>query len=377
MMKSWYRKHLLPRTVFFPYWIAAIILFPFAIVFQLKLRKRSRNKKTKLCIEAGVRGWDLIEFKETYATACEYLGPEQVYKIEIQSDIDYLQQVKKMVNLIAPTHYCYSPRTGSQRSTTAIVQAMRISFMLYLRGITPIVLLSDLTFRTWRAQSAIVTAKTGIVLNMMSPRDVHPIFPHRRLIGPCLMPLSKATLNFLDDLVKKRQTESAPKTAVFVGSLYEPRGTILRKISEGLASRGLELELKGRKIGSPRISDTEYWETLSSAAIVLTTADQIESKDADWTWIQHVIYRYLETLACGTLLVAPDVSGIRRFFEPSEHFVPFKSVEEAIDVIEFYLKNDEERERIALAGYKQAVALIQARTFWSGIDIGLGKEALT
>ena len=41
----------------------------------------------------------------------------------------------------------------------------------------------------------------------------------------------------------------------------------------------------------------------------------------------------------GTLLIAPNVPCVDRYFEPGKHFVAFSTENEAIDKIEYYLKN--------------------------------------
>jgi hypothetical protein len=376
MIRSWYRNHLVPRVVFIPFWIMRLVLIPLGLIRQILVRRDSDSPSTTLCIEAGVRGWDLIEYKELYESACEYLGKSHVHKIQINRDNDYLMQVKRALDDIRPTHYVYDPRTGSQKWITGLWQSSKISVLLNTRGITPICILTDLPVRSWRAQCAVVSARTGIVTSLMSPRKIHPIFPHGRLVAPSLMPLSEATMDFLNEISQKR-IETKPPTAVFVGSLYEPRTSILREISEGLEARGFTLEINGRELGSPKSSDFDYWSRLSNAALIVTTADQIAESGTDWTWFPHLIYRYIEVTACGTLLVAPEVPGVQRFFTPGEHFVSFTSPAHAIDVIEYYLTNKKERKTIAQRGKARAQALIRARAFWTGVDIGLGKNSLT
>lgn len=376
MVRSWYRNYLAPRLVFIPFWIMRLVLIPLGLIRQIFAIRYSDSLSTTLCIEAGVRGWDLIEYEELYASACEYLGNSQVHKIGITQGEDYLTQVKRALDSIRPTHYYYDPRTGSQKWSTGLWQAFKISFLLSVRGITPICLLTDLSVRTWRAQCAVVTAKTGIVISFMSPRKIHPIFPHGRLVSPSLMPLSEATMEFLTERSSQRM-EINPPTAVFVGSLYEPRTSILREIAKGLESRGFTLEIKGRELGSRKSSDLDYWSRLINAALIVTTAEQMATSGTDWTWFPNLVYRYVEVTACGTLLVAPEVPGIRRFLTPGEHFVSFTSPAHAIEVIEYYLTNEAERKKIALQGRARIQALVGARSYWTGVDIGLGKDSLT
>lgn len=322
-----------------------------------------------------MKGWESIEFKELYQSACEYLDNERVHKVQIKKDESYLEQFKKVINEIQPTHYLYDPRTGNQNWFFGIWEAFNISFLLNMRGIIPIVLLADLAIRTWRAQSAVVTAKNGTVVAFVSAKEVSPIFPHRRLVAPSLMPFSELTIASLNILFNNKP-KNIERKAIFTGSLYEPRTTILKEIAKKLKHRGYKLEIKGHDMGSKRLPDLEYWSLLSHSLLILTTADQSENSIKDWQWIKHMIYRYLEVMAAGALLVAPEVPGIKRYFVPGKHFVSFESATQASELIEYYLVNEDERIKIAQNGRAQAQALVTARSFWVGINIGLGKDAL-
>ena len=53
--------------------------------------------------------------------------------------------------------------------------------------------------------------------------------------------------------------------------------------------------------------------------------------EIDWSWIQNLVYRYLEVLASGSLLIAPNVPGVDRYFKPGIHFVSYENNDDAID----------------------------------------------
>ena len=376
MVRSWYRNYLVPRMVFIPFWIMRLLVIPFDLYRQIFTRRHSENLSTMLCIEAGVRGWNLLEYKDLYASACEYLGNTHVHKIIINKDENYLTQVKRVLDNIRPTHYFYDARTGSQKWSIGLWQAFKISFLLFKRGIIPICFLTDFSVRIWRAQCAVVTAKTGIVIYHMSPRIVHPIFPHSRQVAPTLLCISEAKMKLLNELTKKH-IKTKPATAVFIGSLYEPRTTILREIKEGLAAKGFNLVIKGRDLGTSRFSDFEYYSTIINAALVITTAEQAIQRGVDWAWLPHLVGRIFEVTACGTLLVAQEIPGIQRFLTPGKHFVSYTSPADAIDVICYYLVNEVERNKIAQRGRARIQALVSARTYWTNIDVALGKDSLT
>ncbi len=375
-MSGFIRNWLIPRVVFLPYWINRCLLLLADAARNLIKGRSGMHASGVLCIEAGAKGWEIIEYQELFTSACEYLGPDQVYKVIITKEKNYLAQVKQVLDELTPTHYLYSPRTGSQNWVVGLYQSFRISILLHWRNITPITFLTDLPVRTWRAQCAVVTAGSGIVVSLMSPKKIHAIFPHQRIIGPCLMPFSETTMNRLNDLSADRH-QGGPPTAVFTGSLYEPRTTVLQKISDGLKERGLQLEMKGRSLEKKRSPDSEYWQTLINASLVVTTADQIAEKGRDWTWLPHFIYRYTEVLVSGRLLVAPDIPGIRRYYTPGVHFLAFSSPDQAVEIIASYLNNEAELEKIAAQGKAKAQALVTAHAFWSSLDMALGKRSMT
>lgn len=376
MLKFWYKDWFIPRLVFIPFWITRLVLFLLIPLRWAMAPRRPVDLATGLCMEAGARGWEIIEFKELYASACEYLGSDRVHKIVINRDEDYVPQTRRAVDQFRPTHYVYDARTGSQTWLTGLRQAFRIAVLFHVRGVTPICILSDLPMRGWRAQCAMVSARAGVVISLMSPRVFRPIFPHGRVVAPLPMSFSEATLNLVDEL-SARRSEPMPPAAVFVGSLYEPRTTILREMKDGLAARGFTLDLKARELGTPKSHDEEYWTRLCNAAMIVTTADQIEVPGADWTQCPHMIYRYIEVTACGALLVAQAVAGIERYFTPGEHFVAYSSPAHAVEVMAYYLVHDNERRRIAQRGKERARALIRARIYWTCVDVALGKDALT
>lgn len=372
---NFYKQAISPRICLVPYYLAKIILLVFISVCWLSGSRRRSAADSHLCIEAGPRGWESIEFKELYQSACEYLPPENVHRLIVRPGKDYLRQIADIVRAKPITHYLYDPRTGDQGVWLSLWQSLRVAILLQKQGVVPIVVLTDLSIRSWRTQAAVVSARRGLVICFMSPRLIGPIFPHRRLLGPSLMPLSVQTAQKLNGLMAQRQ-KNVPSTAIFVGSLYEPRTTKLEQIRSGLGVRGVVFDVKGRVPGTARVPDLEYWSTLCYADIVVTTADQVIQKGADWTHIPQLVYRYLEVLASGALLVAQDVPSVRRYFTPGVHFVSFDSPDEAIEVITHYLNNEAERLLIARQGSERAGALITARSFWVQIDSALGESSI-
>jgi glycosyltransferase involved in cell wall biosynthesis len=185
------------------------------------------------------------------------------------------------------------------------------------------------------------------------------------------MPLSIKTLENLNLEIEKNKRESK---AVFVGSLYEPRTTILNQIKNELQKNNFDLEIKARVLGGPRISDEEYWKQIYNSSIVVTTVDQVEADGFDWSWNKQLVYRFLEATASGTLLLAPYVKGSERYFKANIDYHLYSSIEEAVEKISYFLSNPSILHEVSLSGKNKAETLIRAKTYWMQIDNALGKK---
>jgi glycosyltransferase involved in cell wall biosynthesis len=363
------KQFILPRLTVIFYYLAWVVNLPFYLLNKL-FGTPNKLKPVKLCIDAGSRGWESIEFKELYLSAVDYLDESRVHKSVYDREDNYITHVMKNVSRYKITHYFYDARTGSQEYPSNIFQAFAISIIFSIYGVTPIVYATDLAYRRWRIQSAIVSCLSGTVVAFMSAREMHGIFPHGRMVSPSIMPFSRKTLEDLDEITPEKSGVH------FIGSLYEPRTTILKSINEILSKKDVQIEVRGRVEGEDRCQDEVYWRTIKSAQILFTTANQIEDPENDYAWITHVLYRYTETLACGTFLIAMDVPGIRKLYAPGVHYIAYESNEDAAEKILYYLENEEERERIMQAGHQRAKELINTHRFWSSIDTGLGSKSM-
>jgi hypothetical protein len=328
-----------------------------------------------LCVEAGPQGWAIIELREIAESAAEYLGEANVRRVVVPSRDVYLDTVRAAMADGRATHYLYDARTGSQDGLRALWEAFCVGLMAARYDIVPLGWLTDLPIRRWRLQVAIATAGCGLTITLMAAAQVARVFPHRRLSGPVMMPLSERTLRALEARRAAVRGGGKPR-AIFTGSLYEPRTTTLFAIRDALQARGLDLELLTRDLGAARVPNDVYWERLADADIVVTTADQVFGDGIDETGLPHLIYRYTEALAAGALLIAPAVPAIERYFSPGEHFVSFDDTDHAVDLIAHYLADGDARRAIASRGYERVQHLVRARTCWTSIDAALGINAL-
>lgn len=333
---------------------------------------RSEPTKT-LAIDAGEVGWSLIEYQELLRSAKEYFGHGNVVKVVVSNRDRFFSEVRQQLAGCSITHYVFDPRSLSERAAVSWLQTVRVGLWLARNDIIPIARLTDVPVRRWRLQTAIVTARAGTCSILMQPARAARWCAHKSLVGPLPMPLSMETAEHLARV--SRATEVRTGSVVFVGSLYEPRATFLRDLSASLSERSVELVLKTRAEGGRRIPDEEYWQTLASADVIVTTASQTFGKGLDRIVEPHLIYRYLEACAVGRPLVAQVVPGTECLFKPGDHFVPFEDVDSASEAILQLLDDRERRTQLGTAGLGLAKALASANYFWAQIDLGLANRA--
>jgi len=355
---------------FFLSWITVsllrLILYPLVACFA----RKPKDLTPQLLIGAGAKGWDLIEYHEIYQSACEFYGELEVRKLSFPTGARVLPVFLSTIREMRPSLYFFDPRSGSQQKTAGIWEAFVIGLALSYYGVTPVCSLTDFPVRIWRLQCAIVSARRGVVTTLMSPNVVGQIFPHSRLIGPMPFPLSVATMRKLS---KNQASEDGglgekSRHAIFVGSLYEPRKTTLLALKEALEQAGIELEIIGRLPEGRRITNNDYWDLIQSAALVVSTSSQISGPHTDFAGHHHLIYRFVEATAAGSVLVIEPALGVERFFEPDIDFVSYTSVEEAASKIMKLWSSPSEILEMSRRGQAKAQKIVEEHFFWREID---------
>jgi hypothetical protein len=73
--------------------------------------------------------------------------------------------------------------------------------------------------------------------------------------------------------------------------------------------------------------------------------------------------RCFETMATGTMLLTDRIPHIEELFEDKKHLVLYDNLDDMVEKAKYYLDHDDEREKIAQAGYEEVMAkhTIQAR----------------
>jgi glycosyltransferase involved in cell wall biosynthesis len=99
--------------------------------------------------------------------------------------------------------------------------------------------------------------------------------------------------------------------------------------------------------GNPRVEGIETFYAISGAKIGLSIniANDVRFYHSD---------RLVNYISCGTFTLAKRVPDTDLLFQDGEHIKYFDTVDEFFELADRYLKNDREREKIAMAGMQKA-----------------------
>lgn len=325
--------------------------------------RAKRHDRPMICIEAGRRGWDLIEYQEVWRSAIEFFGADAVIKHEIVDRRRYVSECRAVVRATRPQLYWVDPRSGAQEPVRALFQSLAVALILAWYGVKPIAWLADGPNRVWRLQAEMVTAKAGTCLVFMHPRLGGIRFAHRRVHGPCIFPLSLATLRRLQAKRSQGRIGNNPVVS-FVGSLYEPRRSWMLALRDLLASRDVNLRLVAPELTGRRLTNDEYWDILLQSDILVMTAEHVESDGHDPVREPHFVFRYTEALAAGAALIAPVVHGTEKLIRPGRDYVGLESFSAAAEEVERLCSDGERINLVSQHGHRTMAKLVEHQWFW-------------
>ncbi len=169
--------------------------------------------------------------------------------------------------------------------------------------------------------------------------------------------------------------------ASFVGQPHGKR----RKIIKQIARRGVKVECFGAGWPSGKSSQERMIEIFNESRINLNLAkssggeyfknilriffskkngrlrlNSLRSMADNYKSMQgrsreQIKGRNFEVPGCGGFLITEDADNLREYYRPDEEIVICENSEDLIEKIRYYLKNEEKREEIAIAGYKRTL----------------------
>lgn len=359
-----WRDRTLPRLVIPLFWVYWVALLP-AHVLGASARRRNRARASQVGIESGIVGWSHVYFEELLGSAQDFFGSDQVHKQVIDRDQPYYPQFLANQQQNGPSTVVLDVRTPGQNWPRSLIEGFRVAWYLNGHGITPIVVLTDAFYRRHRWQAAVLTAFDGCVVTFTHTDIVSKIFPHSRIRGPLFMPISGKRLAELE-LAKAHYNSNrdlaAPLVIQFIGSMYSPRDRFLQLVQEKLAEKEIALTINSDKAGT---SNDDYWRVLVESDIILTTTLQGPTRGyMDWIWVRQAVFRYAETMAAGTALVAQCVEGGFPYFTKDLDYLEFDSVDQAVARLTALAADPELRSRIAENGHATLAKYVEEHAFW-------------
>jgi hypothetical protein len=309
-----------------------------------------------------------VYFEELLGSAQDFFGSHQVHKQVIDRDLPYYPQFTANQRLNNPNIVVLDVRTPGQSWPRSLVEGFRVAWYLNRHGITPIVVLTDAFYRRHRWQAAVLTAFHGCVVTFAHTDIAGKISPHSRIRGPLFMPISRKRLAELES-AKARFTASrslaAPLVIQFIGSMYSPRDEFLQIVQEKLAEKGITLTINSDKAGT---SNDDYWRVLVESDIIFTTTLQGPTRRfMDWIWVRQAVFRYAETMAAGTALVAQCVEGGFPFFTKDSDYLEFEGVDQAVAALTALASDSGLRRRIAESGHATMTQCVNDNVFWKDV----------
>lgn len=351
-------------------------IFWTAVFFYRFLSAISREKpqEPQLAISAGAKGWESIEFKELYASAIEWLGPDKVKAVIFNPDISVRKE------LDGCSHFFYDPRTGydydknyhAQRLGCCL-RALKIGIICAWRGIALIAYDTDFSKRDWRQASYLASADKGFIFTLISSLAIPKSeLWHSRVCGPMPLALSSKLSNSFES----RPLGSRNTLISFSGSLYEPRTSFINELKDKCHQDGIDLLVNSKNIGGERRSDSDYWSDLLNSIFVVSTSSQSTEDELDFPEIKQMIYRFSEVLMTGACLISDVPDGVGRYFKSGEHFVAATTVNDVIEILHDYKQRPEYYSKIAQRGQKKAQAIADCSYFWNTINNALGSDSI-
>ncbi|MDO8574415.1 MAG: glycosyltransferase [bacterium] len=171
----------------------------------------------------------------------------------------------------------------------------------------------------------------------------------------------------------------------FIGSYNKKRDAIIRTVK----AAGINILVKGNGWPDGRVGQNEMIDFISRSKISLNlnpSSQRMTLRTAARLFLKRVSFdeslksirpdfwnffknlnewqgkkipqlkaRVFEVPACRTLLITQNHEGLEKFYNLDKEIVTYKTTEDLVEKIKYYLHHSEKREAIALAGYKRTI----------------------
>lgn len=142
----------------------------------------------------------------------------------------------------------------------------------------------------------------------------------------------------------------------FLGSIDDRRWPLRREYTDFLIANGVNVYTGGGQRGA-RLEVSDYAALMSRSKICLNFC-------RDAAGYTNLKSRVFEVTACGSMLMEDWDGDTSLLYRPDEEFVVFNSKEDLLQKVLYYLRHDQERERIAERGWLKTTRVYNARNQW-------------
>jgi len=137
----------------------------------------------------------------------------------------------------------------------------------------------------------------------------------------------------------------------FVG---QPHGTRKRTVSS-LAKHGIMIETFGKGWRNGRITQAQMIRIFNATKINLNLANSSWNLHTIFRNQQQIKGRNFEVPGCGSFLLTNYVEGLEQYYDLENEIRCFSSLHNLRELILYYLRHEDERERIARNGYQRTL----------------------
>ncbi len=145
---------------------------------------------------------------------------------------------------------------------------------------------------------------------------------------------------------------------VFIGNRIADREIFIHELKRS----GFDVAFYGAGWPNGRISSLKMVELINTAKINLNFV-----KTYDLSGSFQFKGRIFEVCMCGGFLLTEYIPGIEDYLKIGEEIECFKTKEEMVEKVKYYLEHEKEREQIAAAGYEKVKKLYSLESFFGNI----------
>ncbi len=188
---------------------------------------------------------------------------------------------------------------------------------------------------------------------------------HNKLKANGCNSLIYASPVFNNYLKKKKSKKNKNYEVSFIGLIRNQRVDQIKLLKKNK----IEIQCFGDNPISSYLSQKKYFDTIKNTKINLNFSslshnfDEIYFEKKKISKLKNMQGRIFEVLSCKCFLLTEYNSTLNYFFKPGKDFEVFKTNNELLEKIKFYLKNNKLREKIANHGYKTFIKKYEFKTY--------------